>query len=315
MFRSTGLTSPSPTLLALMDINGGQQMLQVSPQQYRSPRLSPDRTQLSVEVAGEDGKHNIWIYSLAGAFDFRQLTQTGSNIHAIWTPDGKSLTFASNKDGTWKIYSQPADGSAVPEPLTTGEPGVEQWPESWPPDGSTLSFVKGKPDDSSLWTFSKETLTTQLFHDDKGFDDFGSAFSPDGKWLAYTVVANPAPGIRVQGFPAGGTHQVTEAGESWPVWSGNELFFRILRSELAGMAVSTKSTFGFGYRRPLALQNVRMERDRRDYDTRDGKNFVVIVSVPVAAPTAAATPAPRPRSQINIVLNWFEELETLLAPR
>jgi hypothetical protein len=80
------------------------------------------------------------------------------------------------------------------------------------------------------------------------------------------------------------------------------------------MDVSTKSTFGFGNRRALPFQNVRMERDRRDYDTRDGKNFVVIVPVPVAAPTAAAAPVPRPRSQINVVLNWLEELKTL-APR
>jgi len=34
----------------------------------------------------------------------------------------------------------------------------------------------------------------------RGFDDFGSAFAPDGKWLAFTVTAGPTAGVRVQGF-------------------------------------------------------------------------------------------------------------------
>ena len=86
-------------------------------------------------------------------------------------------------------------------------------------------------------------------------------------------------------------------------------------AELVGMDVFSGDTFGFSNKRTLPVGNARMNRYYRDYDTRDGKNFVIIVPTEDSAPPAASAPAPPIRMQMNITLNWLEELKKLVPPR
>jgi hypothetical protein len=82
------------------------------------PFLRPhilSRTQYETE---ERNGNAIWIYDLAGTSDIRQLTLKGNNQRAIWMPDSRHVTYASDQDGTMSIYTQAIDGSGAPERLT-----------------------------------------------------------------------------------------------------------------------------------------------------------------------------------------------------
>jgi TolB protein len=63
--------------------------------------------------------------------DLVQLThEIGGQINAgadSWSPDGKKIAFASNRTGTYAIYTMNADGTGVTK-LTKGE---EEHAASW----------------------------------------------------------------------------------------------------------------------------------------------------------------------------------------
>ena len=126
------------------------------------------------------------------------------------------------------IYSQPADGTGLPESITTAEEGTEHWPESWSPDGQTLSFAVVRPGDSGIWTFTADDGTAEVFTDVTGVQR-GSAFSPDGNWLAYHSNEAGVFEVYAQPFPATGQVQriAPQEGRNAPSWSsdGRRLFF------------------------------------------------------------------------------------------
>lgn len=134
---------------------------------------------------------------------------------------------------------------------------------------------------------------------------YACVVSPCGRWLAYVSQETGTDEVYVR--PAsghGGKWHVSLEGGLAPVWSpdGRELFF--VRND-AMMVVSieaneTQVTAG----PPRKLFNFppgrRSERDIRSFDIApDGKRFVLMRS---------ATPGIG-RRQINIVLNWSEELK------
>ena len=236
------------SILALADRNGGVEPLDVPPMAYQSPRLSPDGSRLAVEVASNEGS-DIWVYDLAGDTQIRRLTLEGNNIRPIWTPDGEWVSFASDREETPGIYWQAADGSGVPERLTTAEEGTIHWPESWSPDGETLSFSVASSGGAAVWTLSRDSGTTpEVFVDEPGFIVRGSAFSPDGKWLVYHSTESGGVEVFVQPFPkTGAKHRITQQGGNAPFWSpdGNELFYEN-SALLRGIDIRTDAAFTFG---------------------------------------------------------------------
>jgi serine/threonine-protein kinase len=306
----TAIEQPE-TVLALVDRNGNVTPLDVPRAQYRSPRVSPDGKRVAVEVVDAARGGQIWIYDLAGDSAIRRLTQTGNNTRPIWTPDSSSVTFGSERDGGWGIYAQPADGSRLAERLTTAEAGRRHLPDSWSPDGQTLAYTDAALDNAEwdAWLFSRASGDAELLAGGEA-NQFLSAFSPDGRWIAYTNQAAPF-GIQVQPFPPTGViHQITETNEAAPVWTaaGNELFFRLaantgLPSQIRGLEIST--TQGITFRNPqtLPIQGALMALGYRDFDvTPDGEHFVMIY------PADAATRQGAPALRIDVVLNWQQEV-------
>ena len=52
---------------------------------------------------------DIWIYNL-GQQTFSRLTFGGSrNIQPFWSPSGSEVGFSSDRDGSFSLYSRPAD--------------------------------------------------------------------------------------------------------------------------------------------------------------------------------------------------------------
>jgi hypothetical protein len=156
-------------------------------------------------------------------------------------------------------------------------------------------------------------VRTELFYDAAGFHQNGSVFSPEGDWLAYySNESNSDNQIYVQSVPPSGVqHQITLDGGVFPLWSadGDELIYRrpgtaaIDGTRLISVELTGDDTVTAGPERLLPISGFSVVGAYRDYDiTPDGERFLMVFSEDYAAPAGA------PRRQVNVVLNWFEEL-------
>jgi len=110
----------------------------------------------------------------------------------------------------------------------------------------------------------------------------------------------------VQPYPGpGGKWQISTEGGTEPVWNSNgrELFYRSGRKMMA-VEIATKPGFTAGKPRVLFEgEYLPTPGTFPNYDvSHDGQRFLMI------KPKDAGDAAP---AQINVVLNWFEELKRL----
>jgi serine/threonine-protein kinase len=302
-------------ILAFVGRNGRISPLDLPPKPYLSPRLSPDQRRIAVQVDEPNGRSSIWIYDLSGDVQIKELTQDGNSVRPEWTRDSGRITFASDRNGPWGIYIQPADGSAAARRLTTASDGRTHWPESWSPDGSTLAFTEVDGEARGIWLLSVDgdQVRTESFYDAPGFHQNGSTFSPDGEWLAYySNESNIDNQVYVQAVPASDVkHRITLNSGVFPLWSadGRELFYRragaaaIEGTQLIAVDLGNGGNFSVGAERPLPITGFSVVGTYRDYDiSADGQQFLMVFPEDYAEPPGA------PSRQVNVVLNWIDEL-------
>ena len=309
-FIPGGLAGGTPVTLALVNRNGEKTPLNVAPQPYFQPRISPDGRQLAVEV--NDGKDaNIWVYDLSGTTSMRRLTFAGKNRSPVWTRDGQRIVFNSDREGDSSLFWQRADGSGAAERLTKAEAGVSHRPESWSPDG-VLTFLSDNASAASrIWTMSVngdrkpkplvEPATKSSFAAQ-------SAFSPDGRWFVYeSGESSLGPQVYVQPFPPNGAkYQISTGLSTGALWApdGRQIIYEDNlggRVRLVAVDVRTQPSFAVGKPTPLLIEGL-VQRGGRPYDIApDGKQFIVMLP-PSETKTGEGL-------QINVVLNWFQDLK------
>jgi Tol biopolymer transport system component len=294
--------------LALIDRAGAAQPLRLPAGSYLYPRISPDGGRIAVQT--DDGKEStIAIYDLSGVSSIRRLTIGGNNRFPVWSPDGQRVAFQSDRDGDRSIFWQRADGSGPAERITKADEGSSHVPESWP-KGDRFSFSVIKETQTSLWTYSIATKKAEPFDDVRSAALANSAFSPDGRWLAYTAGETPATAIFVQPFPPNGSkHEIARGGVQNPFWSpsGTELLYSS-GSGAPFMAVTVATAPSFTFSKPVAIPRsgligVSALDGARYYDiAADGKHIIGVIESGQAQSGTAALPT------IAVVINWFEEL-------
>lgn len=139
------------------------------------------------------------------------------------------------------------------------------------------------------------------------FNEHSPMFSSDGRWFAYVSDETGRDEIYLRPYPGeGGKRSVSTDGGSEPLWSvrGRELFYRN-GDKMMAVSIDTEPELRVGT--PEVLFEGRFAITHRpdiprNYDvSRDGRRFLMVQTVDDLAPT-----------QINIVLNWFVELNASL---
>ena len=301
--------------LGLVDRKGVTEPLKLPASAYRDPRVSPDGKQIAFGT--DDGKEtSVWVYDLAGTASMRRLTLAGKNRYPVWSPDGQRIAFQSDRDGDAAIFWQRADGSGTAERLTKPEQGTAHVPESWSPDGKRLLFGASKGSSVSSMLLSLDDRKTTAFGDVRSTQPINAAFSPDGKWVAYTSNNQGSSiygsQIYVQPFPpTGATYQLAKIGSNphHPFWSrdGQELYYMPGPTQFAFITITTRPTFTFSDPVPLSRGQPGFIEggplNTRQNDSTLDKRVIGVITAGQTQTGSALTP------QLQVVLNWFEELK------
>jgi len=285
--------------------NGAEQALGAPARPYGHPRLSPDGRRVAMEIGPQ-----LWLYDLVRDTLTRLTFEGTENQAQIWTPDGKRIVFASNKEGSIGIFWQMADGSGGLERLSTPSQYL-QIPTSLSADGKLLVFHENNPSTvRDIWVLRLSDRKAQPFLGTP-FNEGRGTFSPDGRWLAYVSDESGRPEIYVQPYPGpGGKWQISTEGGTEPVWSrnGRELFYRS-GTKMMAVETTTQPSFSAGKSRLLYegqyLTSVFPQLGTAYDVSPDGQRFLMVKELEQAtSPT-----------QINVVLNWFEELKRRVPTR
>jgi Tol biopolymer transport system component len=293
----------------MVDRAGARRPLNIPAGRYAQPRISPNGKQLALHsIAGDE--RTVWIYDLTGDTSMRRLTFEGAiNDKPTWTPDGQRVVFRSNREGDSGLFWQRADGRTPAERLAkAAEEVTDMQSEAWSPDGKVL-IVSVSGSRNSATNRSLSILDVGADPKPKplvGAWSSNSSFSPDGRWLAYTANDGRLDEVYVQPFPLTGAKYLVSAGNS-PVWSpdGKQLFYLGTErnaAQIISVDVQTQPSFGVRNAMPLPIEGVTAFGPRPYDITPDGKSFVVIFPNPRPIPDKV------PPEQINVTLNWFEEL-------
>jgi serine/threonine protein kinase/Tol biopolymer transport system component len=291
--------------LVWVDRKGIEEPLTAAPNNYGDVfRVSPDGTRVALTIAMGTNQ-DIWIWDLIRETMTRLTFDEAGDAIPLWTPDSQRIVFVSGRDGvSGGIYWKAADGTGEVEHLCS-EPGFSFLPWSWSGDGSTLIFVEQKAS-PSIWdigmlSMEGDRVRSPLLHGKH--NESGPQISPNGRWMAYQSNESGRWEIYVRPFPEvnKGKWQVSTSGGTAALWSpdGRELFYS---SPEGIMAVTVDTERAFKLETP---KTIFTGQHLEAWDiSPDGKRFLMLK--PIAAMDDESTA--RGPHKINIVLNWFEEL-------
>ena len=160
------------------------------PEKVVFARVFPQPGQIGLFIAAADGS------------DERPLVAPADvDYDATWAPDGASIVFTSERNGSADLYRVKPDGSGL-ERLTDNPAYDDQ--AAFSPDGRQLVFVSTRGGGTAdLWTMDLQTRRARALTSGPG-GDFRPSWSPDGQWIAFSSdrVEQPAVRPRALGAPA-----------------------------------------------------------------------------------------------------------------
>jgi eukaryotic-like serine/threonine-protein kinase len=290
--------------------SGPREPLPVPPAGYVGVRFSPDAKQAVLD--SRSGELDLWVWSFDKKTTRRLTFGPGGDQYPVWTHDGRHIIYAGSdgKQHYRAILRRNADGSGTPETLTRHDSVL--FPTALTPDGSTLlahSPANAAGIAPGIFTISMTGDHTPRRIEGLGNDAINAQISPDGKWIAYQTAGSSRTEVVVQAFPnvAGGQWQISSNGGAQPLFNrnGTELFYRDLERRLMSVPVQLSPQFTHG-NPTVVFENVFSPGPGRPYDVSlDGQRFLLINEMHLEKKDG------RP-PQLNVVLNWVEELKRVV---
>lgn len=117
----------------------------------RDVQISPDGQKIAFQYLGD-----IWTVPVKGGEATRLTTLDSYESNPIWSPDGKSIAFASDRHGNFDIFIVPATGGKAKR-LTRNS--ANEIPETFTSDGKEIYFSAAIQDPASSALFPTGRLT------------------------------------------------------------------------------------------------------------------------------------------------------------
>ena len=278
----------------------------------QSLSLSPDGSVVALREFAQGG-YDIYLNELDTGVRRRLTFDEAHDKMPIWEPGGENITFLSDRNGDFDVWSRAANGTGQSELLLDAEGDLER--VEWSPDGEWLL----------LWTVSDDILSFRPRQDSVAMPLFAGesekmdpAISPDGRWIAYVSRETGTNQMYVQPFPdvGGAKYQVSTIDARLPRWAhnGRELFYQDSGREPRTWVVefdATDDVFRFGT--PTLLFDAPQGwtgsgRYAEPYEVApDDERFLIPVEV---APGGAEGPVAPP----FVLVNNFAEVLKRMVP-
>lgn len=296
--------------LLWVDRNGRETPVPVPLANYEQAEVSPDGTRLSLVRQDSRDAWTLAIYDLRSQSWTRVLDTDVPRPRSVWSPDGKALVVSAAVQGDSQfvnLYRFSLASLETPERLTE-EPNFGQFPASWSGAAHAILFTEGvhTGTQSDVLALPLDgARRPRVLVATKG-PDRSPVFSPDGRWFAYSSDTQHGSEIFIEPFDQSSPpRQVSVDGGLNPAWSpdGRKLYY--LSRGQALMEVPYRGNGSTGAPRQLFPPGFTEPSDwwTRGYCVAYDGRFLVIRDV-----TDESTRIP----QINIVVNWVEELKRLV---
>jgi tricorn protease len=195
--------------------------------------LSPTGKRVVVEARGE-------IFTIpAEKGDIRNLTHSSGSAERdpAWSPDGKFVSYFSDKSGEYKLVIEAQDGLTPPREITLKNP-THYYTPSWSPDSKKLLF---SDTNLKVWVLDVATGDAKVVGQDPWMvpaRTLNPTWSPDSKWVAYASrLRSLHHAIFISNVETGESKQITDglADAVWPTWDANGKYLWFLASTDFGL--------------------------------------------------------------------------------
>ena len=195
---SSGHQGPS-TLWRISRAGGDPQPLTVAADNAVLPRIAAHGHRLLFLHYADHT--NIWrapLFPTDHGAPSRIVASTRQDSSPALSPDGSRLAFASDRSGSFEIYTSAADGSN-PVQLTSMVNGTGS--PAWSPDGKQIAFDSRKNGQGDIYLIGAQGGSPRQLT--KGpYDSEIPTWSRDGRWIYFTLTAPGSPIWKVS--PQGG---------------------------------------------------------------------------------------------------------------
>ncbi len=151
-------------------------------------KLSPNGKEIAVVFRGE-----IFVVSVAGGITKRITNTPWQERTVSFSPDGRSLLFAAERDGSWNIYTVSISrkeepyfyASTVLKEATVIATPAEEFQPAFSPDGKEVAYLENRVTLKVVNLASKQTRTVLPADKNYSYADGDQYYqwSPDGKWF------------------------------------------------------------------------------------------------------------------------------------
>jgi serine/threonine-protein kinase len=284
--------------------------------------LSPDGRRIAMRIGTALGQ-NVWIKQLPAGPVSRLTFHDGEDRAPYWTPDGRAITFTSDRPlpgdtarSNRDVWQQPSDGTGEPTLLWDHALPISE--AFWSPDGRWLVMRTAGPAGA---TGQRDILAVRPGTDSVArrliatrHDEQGVTVSPDSRWIAYVSNETGSNEVFIRPFPdvERGKWQVSNGGGNAPVWAhnGRELFY-FSGGNLNVAEIRPGPPFSVTVPRALFPRPDRVRGGSsiggRIAIAPDDQRFLLVRDVPVGGDSTAT-------ERLILVQNFFTELEAKVRP-
>jgi len=201
----------------------------------RQPAPSPDGSVIAFSYMGD-----IWTVPSAGGAATRLTVHEAYDDVPLWSPDGSTIAFSSDRAGNADVYLIAATGGE-PERLTWHS--AWDTPQCWERDGGGVLFESYRDSlESNLYRAPADGGMPRRVLFDRGYN---CSVSPDGRWLAYVRGRTPwwrqhyrgsaARDIWVRAINGGPSYRLVHSpyNDDRPMWNsdGTAIYFMSERAD------------------------------------------------------------------------------------